>query len=148
MGYRPFLTSLLFLTMAGCAIFAGENRAIKSYPRPAKETLAVVNEALRDLNFFPTDLVPSHSNPRHTYFSTAYREQSMGEIVYVAVQGMGVGRSQVEVLTRGDLSGVWTWSTWWPPLIFQQIDRRFQTAPLSHRAPMPSPLPQNPPLIP
>src|SRR5574337_1495573 len=124
MRYRHVATTLLFLAMAGCAGFFGEDRAIKSYPSPAKETLVVVNQALRDLNFFPTDLVPSHSNPRHTYFSTASREQSMGEIVYVAVQGMGVGRSQVEVLTRGDLSGVWTWSTWWPPLIFQQIDRR------------------------
>ena len=136
------------MTMAGCAVFPGEGRATKSYPRPAKETLVVVNQALQDLNFFPTNLVPSHSNPRLTYFSTAYREQSLGEIVYVAVRSMGVGRSQVEVLTQGDLSGVWTWSTWWPPLIFQQIDRRFQTAPLSHRAPMATPQPQDSSLFP
>lgn len=149
--YRQCLTLLLFLAMAGCAGFLGEDRAIKSYPRPAKETLVVVNQALRDLNFFPTDLVPSHANPRPTYFSTAYREQSMGEIVYVAVRDMGAERSQVEVLTRGDLSGIWTWSTWWPSLIFQQTDRRFQiAAPSSQRAPMPSASsrPSPPPLNP
>lgn len=144
MRYRQFLMPLLFMTIAGCAATLGDGRATKSYPRPAKETLVVVNQALRDLNFFPTDLVPSHSNPRLTYFSTAYRQQSLGEIVNVAVQSMGVGRSQVEVLTRGDSSGVGGWSTWWPPLIFQQIDRRFQTAPLSHRAPKPSPPPEDP----
>src|SRR5574337_2096406 len=148
MRYRHVATTLLFLAVAGCAGFFGEDRLIKSYPHPAKETLVVVNQALRDLNFFPTDLVPSHANPRPTYFSTAYREQSMGEIVYVAVRDMGAERSQVEVLTRGDLSGIWTWSTWWPSLIFQQTDRRFQTAPLSHRTPMSSPLPQNPSFIP
>jgi hypothetical protein len=136
------------MVMAGCAGLLGEDRAVKSYPRPATETLVVVNQALRDLNFFPTDLVPSHSNPRLTYFSTAYREQSLGEIVYVAVRDMGAEQSQVEVLTQGDLSGVWTWSTWWPSLIFEQTDRRFQTEPLSHRAPMPSPHSQGPSLFP
>lgn len=146
MRYRQFLTPLLFMAMAGCAVFLGEDRAIKSYQRPATETLVVVNQALRDLNFFPTDLVPSHSNPRLTYFSTAYREQSLGEIVYVAVRDMGAEQSQVEVLTRGDLSGVSTWSTWWPSLIFEQTDRRLQTAPLSQRAPMP-PHPYNPSLL-
>lgn len=148
MRYLHLATSLLFLAMAGCAGLLGEDRAIKSYPRPAKETLVVVNQALRDLNFFPTDLVPNHSNPRLTYFSTAYREQSLGEIVYVAVRDMGVDRSQVEVLTQGDLSGVWTWSTWWPSLIFEQTDRQFQTAPLSQRAPTPLPHPQDPALLP
>lgn len=128
-SYRQCLTLLLFLTMAGCAGLLGDDRAVKSYPRPATETLVVVNQALRDLNFFPTDLVPSHSNPRLTYFSTAYREQSLGDIVYVAVQDMGAEQSQVEVLTQGDLSGVATWSTWWPSLIFEQIDRRFLATP-------------------
>jgi hypothetical protein len=128
-SYRQCLTLLLFLAMTGCAGFPGASRAVKSYPRPATETLVIVNQALRDLNFFPTDLVPSHSNPRLTYFSTAYREQSLGEIVYVAVRDMGAGQSQVEVLTRGDLSGVSTWSTWWPSLIFEQIDRRLLATP-------------------
>lgn len=136
------------MAMAGCAVFLGEDRAIRSYPYPTKETLLVVNQALRDLNFFPTDLVPSHSNPRLTYFSTAYREQSLGEIVYVTVRDTGADRSQVEVLTQGDLSGVWTWSTWWPTLIFERTDRQFQTAPLSQQAPMPSPHPQDPSLLP
>lgn len=149
-SYRQYPMLLLFLAMAGCAGFPGASRAVKSYPYPAKETLVVVNQALRDLNFFPTDLVPSHANPRLTYFSTAYREQSLGEIVYVAVRDMGNDRSQVEVLTRGDLSGIWTWSTWWPSLIFEQTDRRLQTAPLSQRAPMPpaSSQPLPPPLNP
>lgn len=138
MRYRHVATALLFMAVAGCAGFFGEDRVIKFYPRPAKETLVVVNQALRDLNFFPTDLVPSHSNPRLTYFSTAYREQSLGEIVYVAVRDMGAEQSQVEILTQSDLSGIWTWSTWWPSLIFEQTDRRFQMAPSSQRAPMPS----------
>jgi len=141
-SYRHCLMLLLFLTMAGCAGFLGDSRAIKSYPRPAKEALVVVNQALRDLNFFPTDLVPSHSNPRLTYFSTAYREQSLGDIVYVAVRDMGAEQSQVEVLTQGDLSGVATWSTWWPSLIFEQIDRRFLATPRLQSATMPpAPLP-------
>ena len=141
-SYRHCLVLLLFLTMAGCASFLGDGRAITSYPHPAKETIVVVNQALRDLNFFPTDLVPSHSNPRLTYFSTAYQEQSLGDIVYVAVRDMGAEQSQVEVLTRGDLSGVATWSTWWPSLIFEQIDRQFLATPRSRSAPMPPvPLP-------
>lgn len=140
MRFRQLLMPLIFLVMAGCAVFLGEDRAIQSYPRPATDTLVAVNLALRDLNFFPTDLVPSHSNPRLTYFTTAYREQSLGEIVYVAVRDMGPERSQVEVLTQGDLTGVWTWSTWWPSLIFEQTDRRLQTAPLPQPAPVP-PLP-------
>ena len=143
-NYRQCLTLLLFMVMAGCAGLFGEDRAIKSYPRPAKETLTVVNQALRDLNFFPTDLVPSHSNPRLTYISAAYREQSLGDIVYVAVRDMGAEHSQVEVLTQADLSGIATWSTWWPSLIFEQIDRRFQTKSLSPRAPLPPPLSPDP----
>ena len=141
-SYRQYLTLLLFLAMAGCAGFPGASRAIKSYPRPAKETLVAVNQALRDLNFFPTDLVPSHANPRLTYFSAAYREQSLGEIVYVAVRDMGAEQSQVEVLTRGDLSGVWTWSIWWPSVIFEQTGRRLRATPRSQSAPIPpAPLP-------
>ncbi len=112
---------------------------MKSYPYSARETIVAVNQALRDLNFFPTDLVPSHSNPRLAYVSTAYREQSLGEIVYVAVRDMGAEQSQVEVLTRSDLSGAWTWSTWWPPLIFQQTDRRLRATPRFQSAPMPPP---------
>lgn len=127
MRLRHVLMPLIFLAMAGCAVFLGEGRAVKSYPRPAQETLVAVNQALRDLNFFPTDLVPSHSNPRLTYFSTAYLEQSLGEIVYVAVRDMGSDRSQVEVLTQGDLTGIWTWSTWWPSLIFEQTDRQLHS---------------------
>ena len=140
-GYRQFLIVLLFLATAGCAGFPGASRTVKSYPRPAKETLVAVNQALRDLNFFPTDLVPSHSNPRLAYFSTAYRERGLGDIVYVAVRDMGAEQSQVEVLTRGDLSGVWTWSIWWPPLIFEQTDRRLlATTPAgSQSAPTPPP---------
>ncbi len=103
------------------------------------KTVVAVNQALRDLNFFPTDLVPSHSNPRLAYFSTAYREQSLGEIVYVAVRDMGGEQSQVEVLTRSDLSGVWTWSIWWPPLIFEQTDRRLRATPRPQSAPAPPP---------
>lgn len=138
MRSRHIATLLLFLAVAGCAGFFDQDRAIKAYPHPAKETLVVVNQALRDLNFFPTDLVPSHSNPRLTYFSTAYREQSLGEIVYVAVRDMGTNRSQVEVLTQGDLSGTWTWTTWWPSLIFEQTERRFQAAAWLQRPPLPS----------
>lgn len=130
MRHRQVLMPLIFLAMTGCAVFYGEGRAIKMYPRPAQETLIAVNQALRDLNFFPTDLVPSHSNPRLTYVSTAYREQSLGEIVYVAVRDMGIDRSQVEVLTQGDLTGIWTWSTWWPSLIFEQTNRRLHLATL------------------
>lgn len=134
-----FLVLLLVLAMAGCTTFPGGSRAVKSYPHPAMETVVAVNQALRDLNFFPTDLVPSHSNPRLAYFSTAYREQSLGEIVYVAVRDMGGQQSQVEVLTKSDLSGVWTWSTWWPPLIFEQTDRRLRATPRPQSAPAPSP---------
>jgi predicted small secreted protein len=140
-GCRQILVVLAFLAMAGCATFPGAGRVVKSYPHPARETVVAVNQALRDLNFFPTDLVPSHSNPRLAYVSTAYREQSLGEIVYVAVRDMGAEQSQVEVLTRSDLSGVWTWSTWWPPLIFQQTDRRLRATPRPHSAPMPPPPP-------
>ena len=137
---RLFLVSLLFLSMAGCATFPEGSRTVRSYPYPARATVVAVNQALRDLNFFPSDLLPSHSNPRLAYFSTAYREQSLGEIIYVAVRDMGVGKSQVEVLTRSDLSGVWTWSTWWPPLIFEQTDRRLRaTTPRPQSStPMPS----------
>lgn len=145
MRYRHLATLLFFLAAAGCAGFFDEDRVMKTYPHPAKETVVVVNQALRDLNFFPTDLVPSHSNPRLTYYSTAYREQSLGEIVYVAVRDMG---AQVEVLTQGDLSGTWTWSTWWPSLILEQTDRRFQAAALSQRPPRPpassTPIPPQP----
>jgi len=115
---------ILCFTIAGCAGFAGGDRAVRVYPRPAKDTLIAVNQALRDLNFFPTDTVPSHPNPRLTYFTTAYREESLGEIVYVAVRDLGSERSQVEVLTRGDVTGIWTWSVWWPSIIFEQTDRR------------------------
>ncbi|HWQ69516.1 MAG TPA: hypothetical protein VN494_06130 [Patescibacteria group bacterium] len=138
-GCRQFLVVLLVLAMAGCASFPGGGRAVKAYPHPAIETVVAVNQALRDLNFFPTDLVPSHSNPRLAYFSTAYREQSLGEIVYVAVRDMGGKQSQVEILTRSDLSGVWTWSTWWPPLIFEQTDRRLRATPRPQSPPMPPP---------
>lgn len=138
-GRRPFLMSLLFLSMAGCAMFPHTGRSVRSYPHPARETVVAVNQALRDLNFFPSDLLPSHSNPRLAYLSTAYREQSLGEIVYVAVRDMGDGRSQVEVLTRSDLSGVWTWSTWWPPLIFEQTDRRLRATLKPQSTPMPQP---------
>ena len=138
MNRRQFLVPLIFFTMTGCAWFHGDDRAIKSYPRPAKETLVAVNLALRDLNFFPTDLVPSHSNPVPTYFTSAYKEQSLGEIVYIAVRDLGSGRTQVEVLTQGDVTGVWTWTVWWPSLIFEQIDRRLRIAGLQQPASMPS----------
>lgn len=141
MNRRRLLATLAFFAAAGCAGYFGEDRAIKSYPRPAKETLVAVNLALRDLNFFPTDVVPSHSIPRLTYFTTAYREQSLGDIVYVAVRDMGGERSQVEVLTQGDVTGVWTWSVWWPALIFEQTDRRLLSAAVPLPAPYPSPLP-------
>jgi hypothetical protein len=136
---RQFLGVLLLLAMAGCATFSGGSRAVRTYPHPAVKTVIAVNQALRDLNFFPTDLVPSHSNPRLAYFSTAYREQSLGEIVYVAVLDMGGEQSQVEVLTRSDLSGVWTWSTWWPPIIFEQTDRRLLDTPKPQSVPVPPP---------
>ncbi len=146
MSCRHFLVPLIFFATAGCAGFAGEDRAIKVYPRPAKETLVAVNLALRDLNFFPTDLVPSHSNPRLTYTTAAYREQSLGEIVYVAVRDLGLERSQLEVLTAGDVTGIWTWSVWWPSLIFEQTDRRLRAAAAQRPAP-PAPAPA-PPLAP
>ena len=135
---RPLLALLIIFAATGCAGFFGGDRDIKVYPRPAKETLVAVNLALRDLNFFPTDMVPSHSNPRLTYVTTAYREQSLGEIVYVAVRDLGAERSQVEVLTQGDMTGVWTWSVWWPSLIFEQTDRRLRAAALQQPAPTPS----------
>ncbi len=142
---RPqLLPPLIFLVIAGCAGFSGEDRAIKEYPRPAKETLVALNLALRDLNFFPTDLVPSHRNPQLSYFTTAYREQSLGEIVYVAVRDLGSERSQVEVLTQGDVTGVWTWSVWWPSLIFEQTDRRLRVAAVQRPTP-PAPAPPPPP---
>jgi hypothetical protein len=140
---RQLLIPLIFFTMTGCAWFHGKDRAIKVYPRPAKETLVAVNQALRDLNFFPTDVVPTHSNPIPTYFTSAYKEQSLGEIVYIAVRDLGGGRSQVEVLTQGDVTGVWTWTVWWPSRIFKQIDRRLRTAGLLQPAPMPSSLPSS-----
>jgi len=136
-----FLAPVIFFAITGCAGFFGEDRAMRVYPRPAKETLVAVNLALRDLNFFPTDMVPSHSNPRLTYFSTAYREVSLGDIVYVAVRDLGDQQSQVEVLTRGDVTGSWTWSVWWPPVIFEQTNRRLSAAPTFHRPPPPSPQP-------
>ena len=138
MNPRQLLVPLMFFTMTGCAGFYGEDRAIKVYPRPAKEILVAVNLALRDLNFFPTDMVPSHSNPLPTYVTTAYKEQSLGEIVYIAVRDLGGERSQVEVLTRGDVTGVWTWTVWWPSLIFEQTNHRLRTAEPPHPAPMPS----------
>ena len=136
-----YLAPVIFFAITGCAGFYGEDRAIRVYPRPAKETLVAVNLALRDLNFFPSDMVPSHSNPRLTYFSTAYREVSLGDIVYVAVRDMGDQQSQVEVLTRGDVTGSWTWSVWWPPVIFEQTNLRLSAAPTFHRAPPPPPQP-------
>lgn len=138
-SFRLFLLSWLVLSMAGCATFPDASHSVRSYPHPAGQTVVAVNQALRDLNFFPTDLLPSHSNPRLAYFSTAYREQSLGEIVYVAVRDMGSGQSQVEVLTRSDLSGVWTWSTWWPSLIFEQTDRHLRTPLTPQSAPSPQP---------
>lgn len=141
-SWRQCLTVGFVLAMAGCATFPGASRAVKSYPYPAKDTVVAVNQALRDLNFFPTDLLPSHANPRLTYISTAYREQSLGEIVYVAIRAMGPEQSQVEVITRSDLAGVWTWSTWWPPLVFEQTDRRLLAILKPQSAPMPAtPLP-------
>ncbi len=149
MSYRHLLVPLIFFANAGCAGFAGEGRAIKVYPRPAKETLVAVNLALRDLNFFPTDLVPTHSNPRLTYTTTAYREQSLGEIVYVAVWDLGPERSQVEVLTAGDVTGVWTWSVWWPSLIFDQTELRLHAAAVQRPAPpAPAPPPPTAPALP
>jgi hypothetical protein len=116
--------------MTGCANWLAQDRAIKVYPRPAKDTVVAVNLALRDLNFFPTDVVPTHSHPRPTFVTTAYREESLGEIVTVAVRDLEGEQSQVEVLTRGDVTGTWTWSIWWPPLIFEQTNSRlFALAP-------------------
>ena len=97
-----FLVPLILLTMTGCADMLAQDRAIKVYPRPAKDTLVAVNLALRDLNFFPTDVVPTHSNPIPTVVTTAYREESLGEIVNIAVRDLAGERSQVEVLTRGE----------------------------------------------
>lgn len=119
-----FLAPLILLAMTGCADMLAQDRAIKVYPRPAKDTIVAVNLALRDLNFFPTDVVPTHSNPIPIFVTTAYREESLGEIVNIAVRDLEGERSQVEVLTRGDVTGVWTWSIWWPPLIFEQTNRR------------------------
>ena len=136
-----FLAPVILFAIIGCAGFFGEDRAITVYPRPPKETLVAVNQALRDLAFFPTDVVPSHSNPGLTYFSTAYREQSLGEIVYVAVRDLGGGQSQVEVLTRGDVTGSWTWSVWWPPIIFEQTKRRLFATPATQGAPLSPPQP-------
>ncbi|MBI3779640.1 MAG: hypothetical protein HY278_01035 [candidate division NC10 bacterium] len=141
MNRRQLLVPLIFFTLTGCVGFFGQDRAIKVYPRPAKVTLVAVNQALRDLNFFPTDMVPSHSNPLPTYVTSAYKEQSLGEIVYIAVRDLGGERSQVEVLTQGDVTGVWTWTVWWPSLIFEQTDRRLRTAAL----PQPGPVPSSPP---
>jgi len=137
MVHARFLAPLILLAMTGCANWLVQDRAIKVYPRPAKDTIVAVNLALRDLNFFPTDVVLSHSNPRPTFVTTAYREESLGEIVYIAVRDLGGERSQVEVLTRGDVTGAWTWSIWWPPLIFEQTNRRLFTIafPQPHRNP-------------
>lgn len=141
-----FLAPVILFAVAGCAGVFGEDRALKTYPRSARDTLVAVNLALRDLNFFPTDVVPSHSNPQLTYFSTAYREESLGDIVYVAVRDMGEARSQVEVLTRGDVTGSWTWTVWWPPVIFEQTNRRLLALPLQQRAPiLVPPPPKRPP---
>jgi len=136
-----FLVPLILLTMTGCADMLAQDRAIKVYPRPAKDTLVAVNLALRDLNFFPTDVVPTHSNPIPIFVTTAYREESLGEIVNIAVRDLGGERSQVEVLTRGDVTGAWTWSTWWPPFIFEQTNRRLLTlaSPQPALVPMPPP---------
>lgn len=124
MSRAGFLAPLLLLSLTGCADMLAQDRAIKVYPRPVKETVVAVNLALRDLNFFPTDVVLTHSNPLPTFVITAYREMSMGEIVSIAVRDLGGERSQVEILTQGDVTGAWTWSIWWPPLIFEQTNRR------------------------
>ncbi len=144
MSHRQLLAPLIVFALAGCAGFFGGDRAIKTYPRPAKETLVALNQALRDLNFFPADLVPSQPYPRPTYVTTAYREQSLGEIVYIVVRDMGGERSQVEILTEGDITGVWTWTVWWPALIFEQTDRRLHATALPQLAPMSPPLPSRP----
>jgi hypothetical protein len=132
------LAPLVLVVVTGCAGFAGEDRAIRVYPRPARVTLVAVNQALRELNFFPADVVPTHSNPIPTYFTTAYREESLGEILYVAVRDLGNDRSQVEVLTRGDVTGTWTWSVWWPSAIFERTERQLHTAALPQPVPTPS----------
>jgi len=149
MVHARFLAPLILLAMTGCANWLVQDRAIKVYPRPAKDTIVAVNLALRDLNFFPTDVVQSYPNPRPTFVTTAYREESLGEIVYIAVRDLGGERSQVEVLTRGDVTGAWTWSIWWPPLIFEQTNRRLFTIafPQPHRNPEsfgPAPVPAPP----
>src|SRR5574341_1624514 len=122
-----FMARLILLAATGCADMLAQERAIKVYPRPARDTMVAVNLALRDLNFFPTDVVLSYPNPRLTFVTTAYREESLGEIVNIAVRDLGGERSQVEVLTRGDVTGAWTWSIWWPPLIFEQTNYRLFT---------------------
>src|SRR3990172_710242 len=119
-----FLAPLILLAMTGCVDMLAQDRAIKVSPRPAKDTVVAVNQALRDLNFFPTDVVPTQPHPRPTFVTTAYREDSLGEIVNVVVRDLEGERSQVEVLTRGDVTGTWTWSIWWPPLIFEQTNHR------------------------
>ena len=146
MVHARFLTALILLAMTGCANWPVQDRAIKVYPRPAKNTIVAVNLALRDLNFFPTDVVLSHPNPRPTFVTTAYREESLGEIVYIAVRDLGGERSQVEVLTRGDVTGAWTWSIWWPPVIFEQTNRRLFT--LASPQPRESPGSSGPTLAP
>lgn len=135
------LAALTLLAMTGCADMLAQDRAIKVYPRPAKDTVVAVNLALRDLNFFPTDVVLSNPNPRPTFLTTAYREESLGDVVYVAVRDLEGERSQVEVLTRGDVTGAWTWSIWWPPIIFEQTNRRLFTLALPQPTLVPIPPP-------
>lgn len=134
----------IVLAAAGCAGFQDGDRAYKTFPHPAKDTLVAVNRALRDLNFFPTDVVTTRPDPVPTYTTTAYREESLGEIIYVSVKDLGGGRSQVEVLTRGDVTGTWTWSVWWPSLIFEQTGRRLLNANAVDMAPQPPPSPATP----
>jgi len=147
MSCGRLLALILTIAMTGCAGFFYDEPAVKVYPRPARETLIAVNLALRDLNFFPSDVVPTHSNPIPNYVSTAYREDSLGEIVYVAVRELGPDRSQVEVLTRGDITGSWTWSTWWPPVIFDQTSRRLSTTTRFPQPPPSRPQPPRPTLL-
>lgn len=127
----------IVLAVTGCVGIAGGDRAYKTFPRPAKDTIIAVNQALRDLNFFPADIVPTRPAPAPSYTTTAYREESLGEIIYVTVRDLGAGRSQVEVLTRGDVTGTWTWSVWWPSLIFDQTARRLHSP---HAVDLPPPL--------
>ncbi len=138
---RVLLAPLLLFAMTGCAWYFGEHRAIKVYPRPSKETLVAVNQALRDLHFFPTDIAPTNPNPSLTYVTTAYKEVSLGEIVYIAVRDLGPRQSQVEILIQGDITGAWTWSIWWPPIIFKQIDYRISAAAVPRPTPPPPPPP-------